>query len=119
MTPPVRRKLKKELNKKIKNTFEQTIDNPVLKAFKTWTILSEQLLAILGEEVHSQWFKPAQPLVMKNNILIISTKTQFASQWINTHYQPLVDALILTQDQKYSCFFIAPQASAAMPKQQA
>lgn len=108
MNPALNKKLKKELNKKIKDTFQHTIDNPVLKAHKTWMILSEQLLAILGEEVHTQWFKSVQPLVMKNNILILSTKTHFAAQWINTHYQSLVDALILTQDQKYSCFFIAP-----------
>ena len=102
------RKLQKELNKRIKETFSNTIDNPVLKAHKTWAIISEQLLAMLGEEVHNQWFRSVQPLVMKNNILIVSANTPFAAQWINTHYQELVDALILAQDQKYSCFFIAP-----------
>lgn len=108
MNAAINRRLKKELNKKIKRTFDQTIDNPVLKAYKTWAIISEQLLPILGEEVHTQWFKSVQPLVMKNNNLIVATKTQFAAQWINTHYQELVDALILAQDAKYSCFFIAP-----------
>ncbi|MEE2670134.1 MAG: DnaA N-terminal domain-containing protein [Bdellovibrionota bacterium] len=103
------KKLKKELSKRIRETFDNTIDNPVLKAHRTWSILSEQLLAMLGEEVHTQWFKSAQPLVMKNNNLIVSTKSQFAAQWINTHYQSLVDALILAQDPKYSCFFIAPK----------
>lgn len=108
MNQALNKRLKKELNKRIKQTFNDTIDNPVLKAHKTWGIVSEQLLAILGEEVHSQWFKNVQPLVMKNNILIVATKTQFAAQWINTHYQELVDALILAQDPKFSCFFIAP-----------
>lgn len=106
MNQTLNKKLKKELNKKIKSTFTHTIDNPVVKAQNTWSILSEQLQAILGREVHSQWFKTAHPLVLKNNILLVRTQSQFAAQWINTHYQDLVEALIITQDQKYSCFLL-------------
>lgn len=101
--------LKFNIQNKLKNTFERTIDNPVLKAQLTWDILSDQLSAILGNEIHNQWFKNIKPLVLKNNILLLQTETQFASQWINTHYQQLVDALIMIQDKKYTCFFISPK----------
>lgn len=102
------KELKLHLHRKLKSTFQKTIDNPVIKARQSWDLVSEQLLYILGPEVHQQWFKPITPLVLKNNILILQTETNFAAQWINTHYQQLVEALILTQDKKLSCFFIAP-----------
>lgn len=101
--------LKQRLQNKLKTTFERTIDNPMLKAQLSWNILSDQLEAILGPEVHKQWFSSIQPLVLKNNILLLQTKNQFASHWINTHYQQLVDALIMVQDQRYTCFFISPK----------
>jgi chromosomal replication initiation ATPase DnaA len=103
--------LKANIQSKLKNTFEKTIDNPVVKAQITWDLLSDQLQAILGNEIHQQWFKKIRPIVLKNNILLLQTDTAFASQWINTHYQQLVDALITIQDRKYTCFFIAPKKS--------
>ena len=101
--------LKINIQKKLKSTFKKTIDNPVIKAQISWDLLSDQLADILGKEVHSQWFKNIQPLVLKNNILLLQTETNFSAQWINTHYQQLVDALIMIQDKKYTCFFIAPK----------
>jgi hypothetical protein len=97
------------IQNKLKSTFKKTIDNPVIKAQLTWDILSDQLEAILGSEIHNQWFKNIQPIVLKNNILLLQTETNFASQWINTHYQQLVDALLTLQDRKYTCFFISPK----------
>ncbi len=101
--------LKLNIQNKLKSTFKKTIDNPVVKAQVSWDLLSDQLQAILGSEIHNQWFKNIRPLVLKNNILLLQTETSFASQWINTHYQQLVDALITIQDRKYTCFFIAPK----------
>jgi len=111
MNQAVDKEFRVHLHKKLKSTFHKTIDNPVIKAKESWDIISEQLLYILGPEVHTQWFKPVTPLVFKNNILILQTETNFAAQWINTHYQQLVEALILTQDKKMSCFFISPAKS--------
>lgn len=102
--------LKINIRNKLKSTLNKTIDNPVIKAHLSWEILSEQLQAILGSEVHAQWFKNISPIVLKNNILLLQTETSFASQWINTHYQELVDALLLIQDRKYTCFFISPKS---------
>ena len=100
--------LKINIQKKLKSTFQKTIDNPVLKAFEVWDIVSEQLLDILGPEIHGQWFKKVKPLLLKNNILLRQTQNHFAAQWINTHYQQVVEAILTTQDKKLSCFFIAP-----------
>ena len=102
-------KLKINIHRKLKSTFSKTIDNPVVKAFDTWEIISEQLSFVLGPEVHNQWFKDVKPLLLKNNILLLQTETQFAAQWINTHYQQLVEVLLAAQDKKLSCFFIAPK----------
>ena len=66
------------LHKKLENTFLRTIDNPVIKAQESWDLLNDQLLDILGPEVHTQWFRDITPLVLKNNILIVQTKTEFA-----------------------------------------
>lgn len=101
--------LRLNLHNKLKTTFETTIDNPVIKAQLSWDLLSDQLEAILGQTVHRQWFDDIQPLVLKNNILLLQTKNKFASHWINTHYQQLVDALITIQDPRYTCFFISPK----------
>jgi len=101
--------LKNKIHKELKSTFNKTIDNPVIKAHITWGMLSEQLKDILGNEVHKQWFHHIHPIVFKNNVLLLQTESRFASQWINTHYQELVDALITIQDKKYTCFFIAPK----------
>ena len=101
--------LKINIQNKLKSTFTKTIDNPVVKAHQSWSILSDQLQAILGPEVHNQWFKNIQPLVLKNNILLVQTETNFASQWIHTHYQELVDSLMLIQDKNLTCFFLSPK----------
>ena len=102
-------KEKINLHNKLKSTFQKTIDNPVIKAQSSWELLSEQLHDILGDTIHKQWFSNIQPLVLKNNILLLQTETSFAAQWINTHYQQLVDALLTIQDSRYTCFFIAPK----------
>lgn len=109
MRPIVDKELRELLQNKLKKTFKQSIDNPVLKAQITWEILSEQLQAVLGDEIHTQWFKNIRPIVLKDNILILQTQTHFAAQWISTHYHQLADTLLLTQDKNYSCFFIAPK----------
>lgn len=101
--------LKRKIQKKLENAFSKTIDNPVVKAHHAWNIISEQMLFVLGPEVHKQWFSPIKPILLKNNNLILQTESVFAAQWINTHYQELADLLVLTQDKKWTCFFIAPK----------
>ena len=101
--------LKRKIQKKLETAFSKTIDNPVVKAHHSWNIISEQLLFVLGPEVHKQWFSPIKPILLKNNNLILQTESIFAAQWINTHYQELADLLVLAQDKKWTCFFIAPK----------
>ncbi len=110
MTAIFEDKLKLKIKQELKSTFSKTIDNPVIKAHGAWDLLNEQLLAILGSEIHRQWFRDVKPLVLKNNILLLQTKNQFAAQWINTHYQELIDTLSLVQDSSLTCFFIAPKS---------
>lgn len=109
MNSIIEESLKLNIQKKLKSTLKKQIDNPVVKAHQSWEILSEQICAILGTAVHNQWFKNVQPIILNNNILLLQTETNFAAQWINTHYQDLVNSLILTQDRKLSVFFIAPK----------
>lgn len=103
--------LQKSISQKLREVLQDSYDNPVVKARNTWNITSEMLLAILGQQIHSQWFKNVHPLVLKNNILILQTDSNFAAQWINTHYQELVEGLLKTQDHNLSCFFIAPKTT--------
>ena len=81
--------------------------HPVVKASYLWSILSEQLCDILGPEVHHQWFKPAKPLVISDNVLILEVPNHFSAQWIHTHYHELVDVLLSVMDGKLSSFFIS------------
>lgn len=101
--------LKENLTEKVKTLFQSDLVNPMLKASYSWKILAEQLETILGPEIFAQWFREIKPLVFSNNVLILQTKNTFAAQWINEHYQDLVDALIKIQDKKICCFFIAPK----------
>ncbi|MBG59352.1 MAG: hypothetical protein CMJ16_02735 [Peredibacter sp.] len=102
-------RLKRSINHRLKEILNTERDNPVLKAQHSWSIVSEQLRFILGEEVHRQWFQKTKPLVLNNKILILQTHSTFAAQWINTHYQELVENLLKSQDRNLSCFFIAPK----------
>lgn len=101
--------LKNRIHESLKGTFQKTIDNPVVRADEVWSTLSDQLACLLGASVHSQWFRPIKPLVLNNNILLLQASDQFSERWINTHYQELAETLLMTQDKKLSCFFIAPR----------
>jgi hypothetical protein len=105
----VEKQLKRNLQNKLKEILEKSQDNPVLKAQSSWKIISEQLKFLLGEDIHRQWFHEVQPLVLKDKSLILQTHTQFAAQWINTHYQELAETLLHAQDPNLSCFFIGPK----------
>lgn len=102
-------RLKRNIHHRLKELLNEEKDNPVLKARQTWSVVSEQLRFVLGEEVHKQWFQNSAPLVLNNKILIIQTESVFAAQWITTHYQELVETLLKAQDRNLSCFFISPK----------
>jgi hypothetical protein len=101
---------KKELQQSITDTFKEVFEtspaNPMVKASHCWSIVQEQLETILGTTICQQWFKTTCPMVITNNVLMLSTESNFAAQWLNTHYKELVDALLQLQDPKLSCFFI-------------
>ncbi len=101
--------LEKNLHTKLQDLLKESFDNPVIKARNTWSITSEMIQVILGQEVHTKWFANIKPLVLKNKNLIVQTESQFAAQWINTHYQELVNSLIKAQDKNLTCFFIGPK----------
>ncbi|MCT4640928.1 MAG: hypothetical protein N4A33_01435 [Bacteriovoracaceae bacterium] len=101
--------LKQNINTKFKKILEKELSNPMVKATHSWSVASEMIEAMVGKEIFKQWFKEVKPLVFKNNILILQTQNKFAASWINTHYQDLVENILKVQNQKYSCFFIAPK----------
>lgn len=101
--------LKQKINTNFQEILERELNNPVLKATQVWTFVDDFLKVVLDKEVHRQWFEGVKPLVFKNDILLIQTKDKFSSQWINTHYQDLIDELIKLKSIKFSCFFIAPK----------
>lgn len=108
-------RLKRNIHSKLQELLSYSAENPVIKAKNSWLILSEQLHSILGEEVHRQWFRDVQPMLLKDNVLILRSGTNFSASWINTHYQELSDNLLKAQDKKYSCFYIAPAPKPKTP----
>jgi len=101
--------LQKSINSKLQEILKDSYDNPVIKARNTWQITSEMLQVILGPEVFEKWFKNIKPIVLKNKNLIVQTDSVFAAQWINTHYQELIDSIAKAQDKNLTCFFIGPK----------
>lgn len=77
----------------------------MVKAAYIWSIVSDQLCDVLGEEIHRQWFKNAKPLVIADQMLLIELPNHFAAQWVHAHYQELVDVLIGVLDKNLSSFF--------------
>jgi hypothetical protein len=115
VTGKVSKKSKTDLKSSIKKTSSEIMprlklfkkeSSPFLRASSSWRILSDQLLAILGPEIHRQWFANIRPIVISNNILILQTTGKNSSHWINTHYQNLVDLLLSFQDKELNSFFI-------------
>lgn len=109
------RKVKQDLKSSIRKTSSEITprlklfkkeSSPFLRASSSWRIVSEQLSAILGPEIHRQWFSNIRPIVISNNILILQTTGKNSSHWINTHYQNLVDLLLSFQDKELNSFFI-------------
>lgn len=102
---------KAELAKTINSTFKHSINakvaNPMVKASHCWTIIQEQLQALLDGAIYKQWFANTCATVIINDVLIVSTKDHFSSQWVNTHYIELIDTLVQLQDSNLSCFFIS------------
>ncbi len=101
--------LKSNININFQKQLSNSFDNPMLKASHSWDIVADQCFDLLGGEIHTKWFKNIKPLVLKNKILILQTESNFAAQWINTHYQVLSEGLLKVQDKDLSCFFIAPK----------
>jgi hypothetical protein len=102
--------LRQKIANRIKRQMESKFENPMIKASYHWSILSEQLRDILGVEIYNQWFKNVKPVVVSNETLLLEAQTKTATQWITTHYQELVDALLSVQDKNMTSFFISSQS---------
>lgn len=88
---------------------------PVVKASYLWAVVSEQLLDILGPEVHHQWFKAVRPVVLTDGTLVLETSTHFSAQWIHSHYQELVDVLLSVHDRQASALFMSKKDRIGLP----
>ncbi|MFP5457161.1 MAG: DnaA N-terminal domain-containing protein [Bacteriovoracia bacterium] len=80
---------------------------PVVKASYLWLTVSDQLLEVLGPEVHHQWFRNVRPVVLTDGTLVLETPTHLAAQWIHCHYQELVDVLLSVHDRQASALFMS------------
>ncbi len=81
--------------------------HPMLKAMSIWKVVSEQIYDLLGEEIHTKWFSQLRPVIISDKVLIIEAPNYFASQWLNMHYQELINALLSVFDKKLSCFILS------------
>lgn len=103
--------------KKVKHKEKNlNLAHPVVKASYIWTIISDQLLDVLGSTIHHQWFKETKPLVISDNVLILEVPNHFCAQWIHTHYHELVDALLSAMDKRLSSYFVSQSERLTPPK---
>lgn len=109
--PPVKAqtkcRLKNRISSKFKSILRAELTNPMVTAVNIWEITSEQLETIIGITIHQQWFRNIRPMVVTNNTLLLKAPNNFAARWLNTHYKQVIDALLMAQDKRLSCFFIA------------
>lgn len=103
------KKLQNHLHVKIKKILHSSFENPMVKASHVWAIASEQLEAIIGPEIFSQWFSDIRPIVIADKVLLLQARNAFAAHWLTNHYQQLVDLLLQAQDKNLSSFFISPK----------
>ena len=89
--------------------------HPVVKASYLWSIVSAQLLDVLGPEVHHQWFSSVRPVVITDCTLVLETTNHFAAQWIHRTYQELVDVLLSVHDKEMSALFLSKSDRATIP----
>ncbi len=89
---------------------------PVVKASYLWAVVSEQLLEVLGPEVHYQWFKNIRPVVLTDGTLVLETPTHLTAQWIHCHYQELVDVLLSVHDRQVSALFMSKRDRSMSPQ---
>jgi len=90
--------------------------HPVVKASYLWSIISNQLLDVLGPEVHHQWFSSVRPMVITDSTLVLEAPNHFAAQWIHRTYQELVDVLLSVHDQELSALFLSQSDRATIPR---
>jgi chromosomal replication initiation ATPase DnaA len=83
--------------------------HPLVKANYVWSMVAEQLRAILGETTYDQWFATVKPIILADQMLVLQVSNRFASQWINQHYRELVDVLLNAQNPEFCCYFLSPQ----------
>lgn len=90
--------------------------HPVVKASYLWSIVSAQLLDVLGPEIHHQWFKSVRPVVITDKTLVLEANNHFAAQWIHHTYQELVDILLTVHDPDLSALFLSKSDRVQTPK---
>ena len=105
----VRCSLHSKIRSKIKDVLCTDMQNPMVKAINVWEITSEQLETIIGITIHRQWFANIRPIVITNNTLLLKAENTFAASWLNTYYKDVIDALLMAQDKKLSCFFLSKE----------
>lgn len=96
----------KNLKKSFSELLEKKETSPLAQASCIWSIVSDQLEILLGQEVFDQWFKPITPLVVSDNTIFLKTKNEFSSYWIELHYKNLVDTLLKCQEEDIFASFL-------------
>ena len=107
--PSVRCSLHSKIRNKIQDSLCKDLQNPMVNAINVWAIITEQLETVIGITIHRQWFANIRPIVITNNTLLLRTENNFAASWLNTYYKEIIDALLMAQDKKLSCFFLAKE----------
>ena len=96
----------RSLRKSFSELLEKKETNPLAQASCIWSIVSDQLEILLGQEVFDQWFKPITPLVISDDTIFLKTKNEFSSYWIELHYKNLVDTLLKCQEENIFASFL-------------
>ncbi|HOJ77252.1 MAG TPA: chromosomal replication initiator protein DnaA [Bacillota bacterium] len=82
-----------------------------------WQKTLESIASFLSKPSFETWLKPTKPISFENNVLIIEVPNDFARDWLETRYSPLLSTTIkelLNEDVELK--FVTPDREENIPK---
>lgn len=82
-----------------------------------WQKTLESIASFLSKPSFETWLKPTKPISFENNVLLIEVPNDFARDWLETRYSPLLTTTIkelLNEDVELK--FVTPDREDNLPK---
>ncbi len=75
------------------------MDNPYTAYEQIWGKTKAQLKESLPDHAFNTWFEPVNAIAYADSELVLEVPNQFFFEWLKSHYQPLLEAIIKKETQ--------------------